>query len=453
MRDTDDPKRIEALVGLLAAARHRAGLDLLRTLEDHAGPIESWWHVRRDAIAGARTPPVLLEALAAPDLDGRARDLSAQLRQTGFRAVEVSRASRFACLPDPPVVLFVRGAFDETRPSLAVVGARRASAYGVRAVRRLVDPLARAGVTIVSGLARGIDAAAHQATLDAGGVTIAVLGCGPDQAYPPEHRALQARIGERGAVVTEYLPGTPPLAHHFPRRNRLLVALCDALLVVEARIKSGSLTSVRWAADLGRDVLVVPGPIDSPLSEAPTQLLREGATAVGTPEHVLESLGVTVAARSACPLPDSGIVVTPPEARLLSLLSATAVDLDDLVRMAGEPPSRVLAMALSLESRGLIVREPDGRSLRALDASERVVTAKEIGDEMEKERDRGNRDEVPTEGPDAHADHVTHVAPPGSGGDQFEHEQERDEEGDRGEDPDHDASAFGSAGASGPSRS
>jgi DNA processing protein len=247
---------------------------------------------------------------------------------------------------------------------LAVVGARRASAYGLRITQALVEGLSAQGVMVLSGLARGIDARAHAVTLAAGGQTLAVLGSGPDRAYPPEHRDLQDRIGRDGVVLTEYLAGTPPKPPHFPRRNRILVALADALLVVEARGRSGTLTSASWAADLGREVLVVPGPVDSELSEGPLQLLREGATPVGSVAHVLQALGLDPDVSSAVGGPSINVVLTPSEERICALLSSGALDLDDLVRLSGEAPSRVLSIVLSLEARGALTREADGRSFR-----------------------------------------------------------------------------------------
>jgi DNA processing protein len=177
---------------------------------------------------------------------------------------------------------------------------------------------------------------------------------------------LQERIGRDGTVLTEHPPGAAPLAHHFPRRNRLLAALADAVLVVEARIKSGSLTTVRWAADLGKEVLATPGPIDAHLSEGPLQLLREGATPVGTPEHVLEALGIGEPreGRTADGAAEEG-GVTSPEERLLALVRGEPIDLDDLVRLSGEPPSLVMTRVLSLEARGALAREADGRRFRA----------------------------------------------------------------------------------------
>ncbi len=195
-------------------------------------------------------------------------------------------------LYDPPAVLFLRGTLpDPNRKHLAVVGSRHASRYGLDTTRKLVEPLAQSGVVIVSGLAYGIDATAHQVTIAANGTTLAVLGSGVDQAsiYPSANRALaSAIVASGGALLSEYPIGTIPLKIHFPIRNRIIAGLCHGTLVVEATIKSGSLITARAALDAGRDVYAVPGPIDSTLSEGPNNLLKMGATPVTTASDIQE---------------------------------------------------------------------------------------------------------------------------------------------------------------------
>ncbi len=285
-------------------------------------------------------------------------------RKLGYRAIDPADVAGLVDLPEPPLILWFKG---ETAvapgPAVAIVGARRATGYGLRVARQLARDLAQAGVIVVSGLARGIDGAAHEGALEAAGSTVAILGAGPDVPYPPEHAELQGRIETHGGVLTEHLPGTPPMAHNFPRRNRLLVARASALVLVEARIKSGSMTSVRWAADLGREVLVVPGPIDSALSEGPLQLLREGATPIGGAHDVLAVVGLEAGAGgpSSGAAPNTGRAEIPAAlGRILALLEAGPLSIDDLIRLSGEPPSRVFSLVLSAEVSGHLRRTLEG---------------------------------------------------------------------------------------------
>ena len=194
---------------------------------------------------------------------------------------------------DPPPVLYVRGTLfaDEGERSVAVVGARAATPAGASLARALSRDLAAAGVTIVSGLARGIDTAAHQGALDGKGRTVAVLGCGIDRVYPPENAALARAIEVRGAVVSEFPLGTPPLPHHFPRRNRIIAGWARGVVVVEAARRSGSLNTARTAVDEGRDVMAVPGHPSQAACEGTNQLLRDGAVLVRDARDVAEELG------------------------------------------------------------------------------------------------------------------------------------------------------------------
>ncbi len=347
---------MERRQALLAWVRAHGRSSWLRSLEAEHGALESWWRDRVSVLRHAALGAKAVRRLSAGRWDeAAARDLE-WVERFGWRVLESARTPRLAVLPEPPVVLFTSGALEFPGPGLAVVGARRASGYGLRTAEALVRDVASAGVAILSGLARGIDAAAHEAALSVGGLTLGVLGCGPDVVYPPEHADLQARIAEEGVLVTEHPPGSPPLAAHFPRRNRVLVALSDALLVVEARLRSGTLTSVRWAGDLGKDLLVVPGPVGAPLSEGPTQLMREGATPVGSPGHVLEALGVESASEGVSVGHELSARIGAAEGRVLALLAGEGLTLDELVRLSPDSPGRVLSLLLSLEVSGRVVR-------------------------------------------------------------------------------------------------
>ena len=196
-------------------------------------------------------------------------------------------------IPDPPGCLWTRGnRAIMSRVAVAVVGARAASRDGLAMAGQLGADLARAGVVVVSGLARGVDAAAHAGALDAGGTTIAVLGTGIDLVYPPQNRELQDRIAAAGLVVTEFPPGSPPEPFHFPRRNRIISGLSKAVVIVEAREKSGSLITARMAADQGREVMAVPGPSLYGQNKGSHALLRDGAKLVESAVDILEELGM-----------------------------------------------------------------------------------------------------------------------------------------------------------------
>lgn len=198
---------------------------------------------------------------------------------------------RLAEIAAPPIAIEAAGAHDPSAPGIAVVGSRRATRYGIESAALFARGLAEAGLTVVSGLARGVDAAAHRAALRAGGTTVAVLGSALDRLYPPEHAPLARECAAAGAVLTEFPPGTPPLPRHFPRRNRIIAGLTLGTIVVEAAERSGSLATARHAVDSGREVFAVPGPIGSPTSAGCHAIIRLGATLVTSVAEILEELG------------------------------------------------------------------------------------------------------------------------------------------------------------------
>ncbi len=256
-------------------------------------------------------------------------------------------------LADPPPVLFVRGKLlpCDAR-AVAVVGSRRATPYGLRVARALAGDLARAGVTVVGGLARGIDAAAHSAALAAGGRTVAVLGSGLLEPYPPEHLGLAEEIAAAGAVLSEFPLRAPPLQRHFPQRNRILAALALGTLVVEASTTSGALSTVRHALDLGRAVMAVPGPIDEESSLGTLRMLQEGAAAVGAAQDVFAALGWC--ARASVALPDA-------ERRVLEALGPDGAAAADVALFLGLPEEAAAGHLVTLEIRGLVARGEGGR--------------------------------------------------------------------------------------------
>lgn len=259
-------------------------------------------------------------------------------------------------LPDPPLVLWVKGdPLVLHRPAVAIVGSRAARPAALDVARTLGAALADQGVTVVSGLARGVDAAAHAGALETGS-TVAVLGTGLDVTYPAQHAELAARIAAQGALVTEFLPGTPPLAHHFPLRNRILSGLVRAVVVVEASERSGSLITARLAAEQGRDVMVVPGDVRGGANRGGHALLRDGARLVESAADILDELGWVPgdAARA-------GDEALPP---LVDLLRRTGgLPVDDLVAHTGRSAADLLGELLDLEFAGLVTRDVAGRYL------------------------------------------------------------------------------------------
>jgi DNA processing protein len=254
---------------------------------------------------------------------------------------------------DPPSQVFLRGEGDAAlldRAAVAVVGARSCSTYGRAVARSLGRDLAAAGLVVVSGMARGIDGEAHRGALEAGGVTVAVLGCGIDRDYPAAHGELARRVCEQGLVVSEYEPGVEPAPWRFPARNRIIAGLCRATVVVEARERSGALITADFALEEGREVLVVPGEITSTLSAGTNALLRLGATPVTKVEDVLEAFGLE-------PVRPRGPSLSPAATAVLARLGDAPLTGDELVRAAGISPSEASAALLELELGGSVTLE------------------------------------------------------------------------------------------------
>jgi DNA processing protein len=266
-----------------------------------------------------------------------------------LRAGEPAYPARLLECKDAPRELWVRGnlALLES-PCVAIVGTRRATAYGERVARELARVLAMAGATIVSGLARGIDAAAHQGALQAGGATAAVLGTGLDVVYPKGHARLQATIAERGLLLSELEPSNPAHGGSFPKRNRIIAALSSATIVVEAGVKSGALITAAHAIELGRNVAAIPGPIDVPQSQGSNELLRDGAILLASMADALALVGLTAPVRLA-DLPEHGA-----ERQLWDALGEGPADLDTLCTRAALPAHEGMAALSSLELRGLV---------------------------------------------------------------------------------------------------
>jgi DNA processing protein len=272
--------------------------------------------------------------------------------------------ARLAAFPDRAPLLMVRGHVGALAGrAVAVVGARAASAYGRGVARALGADLARAGLVVVSGLAHGIDAEAHLGALEAGGLTVAFQGCGPERIYPARHRPLADRIRGQGALVTEFPPGFPPLAHHFPLRNRLIAGLAECVVVVEARERSGSLSTALRVQYGSGDLFALPGPITSPTSVGTNHLLRDGAHVFLHVDDVLQKLGLPASAGPTPPDPgfrqDRGVSTL--GRRVLRALHESPASPDELARRLERGPQELASPLLELELAGRLSRDRDGR--------------------------------------------------------------------------------------------
>ena len=358
-----------------------------RTLERAFGTMEAAWRATAGELrdAGLDRSVVAQVQERRPRIDPDAE--MAALQRQGIGALPWTSPAYpdlLKAIGDPPPVLFHRGDLrPEDRRAVAVVGTRRATAYGREACVALVAALASSGVTIVSGMARGIDGIAHRTALEAGGRTVGVMASGLDVVYPPEHRELARQVAEAGVLVSEHPPGARPSSQTFPRRNRILSGLSLGVLVVEAPHASGAMWTVHWALEQGREVFAVPGSIFSPASQGVNRLVQDGAKLVLSPEDVLEELNLSTLA-APVPMPTMAVAAAPPpvasppvaaapgpEGALLSLLADDPRHVDEVCRQAGLPITTVSSALTLLELKGLVrqvgamhyVRTREARSL------------------------------------------------------------------------------------------
>jgi len=274
--------------------------------------------------------------------------------------------ARLRQIPDPPLTLAVRGTLvDPDEPAVAVVGTRRASEYGRRLADEIARGLAQAGITVVSGLAAGIDAAAHRGALAAGGRTIAVLGTGIDRVYPSWHADLARAIAAQGSLVSEFACGVEPRPHHFPRRNRVISGLSLGTVVIEAAEQSGSLITAAFAVQQNRQVYAVPGPLGVAGHRGPHRLIQEGARLLTRVEDIVDDvapqLRSRLVARRAAAV---AATLTAPEQRVLDALGADGRHVDDVIRAVAMPPGPALELLLALELRGIVKQLPGKRFCR-----------------------------------------------------------------------------------------
>lgn len=288
-----------------------------------------------------------------------------QLARVNARLVTQTDAEypeRLRQIHDPPPFLYTRGSFvSQDDLAIAIVGARTASTYGRKMARELAHELAGCGVCVVSGLARGIDSEAHQAALEAGGRTIAVLGSGLDVVYPREHIALAERIAESGAVVSEFSFGSQPEAGNFPYRNRVISGISLGTVVVEATEKSGSLITAQCALDQNREVFAVPGPVTASRSRGPHRLIKDGAKLVESIDDILSEIAPALARTDRVEKNETSapvVLLEPDEERVFQLFPEEAVHVDTLITGSGLEPARVLEVLLGLELKGIVTQLP-----------------------------------------------------------------------------------------------
>ncbi len=324
----------------------------------------------RDQLTRFVPPPVADQLRAAPSetLAALIERTIAWTREPGNQCITLADARYPRALletTDPPTILYVKGRVELLNAALlAIVGSRNATTQGTIDARRFAESLAGSGYTIVSGLALGIDAAAHEGALAVGadgGSTIAVIGTGADIVYPRSNRELAHRIANAGAIVSELPLGTTATAHQFPRRNRIIAGLSVGVLVIEAAAKSGSLITARLAAEAGREVFAVPGSIHSPLSKGCHQLIRQGAKLVDSVDHILDELKAPTRATARV---DDTAANARDEDPLAGVLGFEPVSIDDLAVRSGLDPGKLAALLLDLELAGRLERLPGGRIQR-----------------------------------------------------------------------------------------
>lgn len=328
----------------------------MRALLDYFGDAQTAWDAPADALQTAGLSQKILETLLKVRSGGSLERVWERLQVQGITILtweDENYPRRLREIAQPPPVLYTRGSvLAEDEWAIAVVGTRRITSYGRQVAEDVAGKLARSGVTIVSGLARGVDAVGHQAAIHAGGRTLAVLGSGIDNIYPPENRRLAEQIISQGALITDYAPGTPPDAINFPPRNRIISGLARAVIVVEAGKSSGALITAAFAAEQGREVFAVPGNIYAPQSQGSNLLIQQGARPYLDCQDVLDILNLGQvpeqrAARAVLPADAT-------EAQLLGLLGSEPVHVDELRAQADLPIEKVSATLALMELKGMV---------------------------------------------------------------------------------------------------
>jgi DNA processing protein len=343
----------------------------LRALLDSFGSVEAAWNAPAESLAAvglnAKIVENMLQIRAGVSLEKIWQNLQAQGIQVFTWDDETYPARLRDIDPSPPVIYINGELLPEDDWAVAVVGTRRITAYGRQVTEQIAHTLAHGGVTVVSGLARGVDAVAHRVALDCGGRTIAVLGSGIDRIYPPEHRKLAEEIRAHGALISNYAPGTPPEATNFPPRNRIISGLSRATVVVEAGIQSGALLTAQFAAEQGREVFAVPGSVLTPQSRGTNRLIQNGATPLLEPQELLDALDLNRVAEQR--VARTVLPANATEAQLYALLGSDPLHVDEIRLQTNLPIEQVTATLALMELKGMVnqvggmryvaVREPE----------------------------------------------------------------------------------------------
>jgi len=350
--DLSDPRQYWVgfnLVKGIGAAR-------LRLLLDYFGSVEAAWQAPAEALQATGLSTRLVDNFLLVRSGVSLDRVWERIQMLGIDVLtwdDERYPKRLMEIDQPTPVLYVRGKLSPDDDwSVAIVGTRRITAYGRQVAEQIASVMARNGVTVISGLARGIDSVAHKSALEAGGRTLAVLGNGVDLVYPPEHRRLAESIMAQGALISDYAPGTPPDGVNFPPRNRIISGLSQAVVIVEAGDRSGALITANYAADQGRDVFAVPGNINAPQSKGTNRLIQQGAAPLLDPQEILDALNLTQvvehrAARAVLP-------VDATEARLLNLIGQEPLHIDDICHRSDLPIDTVSATLTMLELKGMV---------------------------------------------------------------------------------------------------
>jgi DNA processing protein len=325
-------------------------------LLERFGDAESAWKAAPAELAGAGLSLKMIERVVAVREKADLAHIWDQIQSKGIEVLtwlDEAYPQRLKEIEQPPPVLYVRGALlPEDTWAVAIVGTRRVTPYGRQVTEQIASFLAANGVTVVSGLARGVDAIAHSAALKAGGRTLAVLGSGVDRIYPPENRALAEQIFELGAVLSDYAPGTPPESSNFPPRNRIISGLSMAVVVIEAGETSGALITAEFAAEQGREIFAVPGNILAPQSKGTNKLIQQGALPLLSASDIMQALNLTrvgqhKAARKALPADEV-------EAKLLTAMGEEPLHVDEIRNQTGLPVEKVSATLVMMELKGMV---------------------------------------------------------------------------------------------------